>query len=150
DNFIETFGIQYEATYQPQNWESACTHQARAELPMFNWKVRLTVGNQTFETDYRVGHGNYERFRNRPIKTMSDVDDLAYMIQSGKQIGPNPSLRTMGRSLPKPLLRDVLYCLVSDADALDYPEFEEWAGNLGYDPDSRKGEAAYRACLATG
>lgn len=46
-----------------------------------------------------------------------------------------------------PLARDVLYSLVSDADVLDCGTFEEWAINLGYDPDSRKAESIYRACL---
>ena len=42
---------------------------------------------------------------------------------------------------------DVVNSLILDSDVLNYPTFEEWAGDLGYDPDSRKGEAIYRACL---
>lgn len=50
----------------------------------------------------------------------------------------------------KPILPDaanVIYVLVSDAGVLDCSTYEEWAGETGYDPDSRKGEAIYRACL---
>jgi hypothetical protein len=41
----------------------------------------------------------------------------------------------------------VLYCLISDADVLNYSTYEEWGPELGYDVDSRKGEATYRACV---
>lgn len=30
---------------------------------------------------------------------------------------------------------------------LDSSTFEEWANEFGYDPDSRKAEVIYRACL---
>lgn len=39
----------------------------------------------------------------------------------------------------------VLECLLSDSDVDNY-DFEEWARNLGYDPDSRKAEKTYKAC----
>lgn len=45
---------------------------------------------------------------------------------------------------------DVFRCVLSDADALDYGSFEEWASNYGFDTDSRKAEAMYRACVDTG
>lgn len=47
---------------------------------------------------------------------------------------------------PKP--GDVLNCLILDASGVDQP-FEDWASDLGYDPDSRKAEAVYRACQDT-
>lgn len=43
---------------------------------------------------------------------------------------------------------DVLECLRSDALSVDgAADFETWASDLGYDTDSRKAHAAYRACL---
>lgn len=52
---------------------------------------------------------------------------------------------------PHPKPADVLHSLLSDGDAyFDSLTFEEWAANLGFDPDSRKAEAAYRACDETG
>ena len=47
--------------------------------------------------------------------------------------------------LPEP--RDVIYSLVMDSDVLDAGGFESWAGDLGFDPDSRKAESIYRLCL---
>lgn len=49
----------------------------------------------------------------------------------------------------EPTAADVLSCLVSDADALDY-SFEEWCGNFGYDTDSRTAEKTYKACCKSG
>lgn len=51
----------------------------------------------------------------------------------------------------KPILPDavdVFYSLVSDSYVLNCASFEDWALEIGYDPDSRKAEETYRACLA--
>jgi hypothetical protein len=46
----------------------------------------------------------------------------------------------------EPTAADVLDCLASDASSLDSSRgFEDWARDLGYDPDSRKAESTYRA-----
>jgi hypothetical protein len=47
--------------------------------------------------------------------------------------------------LPDPA--DVIHSLVMDSSVLDAGGFEGWAGDFGYDTDSRSAEATYRACL---
>ena len=50
-----------------------------------------------------------------------------------------------------PTLLDVLSCCLSDfvdAKIFEESEFEWWGGELGYDTDSRKAEAIYRAVIA--
>lgn len=47
-----------------------------------------------------------------------------------------------------PTLAEVLDALAHDADGADQP-FEEWAADLGYDPDSRQAKQTYRACRAS-
>ena len=50
-----------------------------------------------------------------------------------------------------PNLEDVLSSLLLDGSAyFDAQRFEDWAADLGYDPDSRKAEAIWRACDETG
>lgn len=44
-----------------------------------------------------------------------------------------------------PIAADVLFCLVSDAQAGDQ-SFEDFASDFGYDVDSRKAEATWRTC----
>lgn len=46
----------------------------------------------------------------------------------------------------RPNLWGVLNCICMDADCLDY-DFEEWAENLGYNPDSKKAEKGYNLCV---
>lgn len=47
----------------------------------------------------------------------------------------------------RPEAAGVLYCLASDAGGVQNSRgFEDWAADLGYDADSRKAEAIYRAC----
>jgi hypothetical protein len=54
----------------------------------------------------------------------------------------------MGSALKDPPdAADVMYSLICDASGLDQP-FESWAGDYGYDADSRKAEAIYKACQA--
>ena len=49
--------------------------------------------------------------------------------------------------IPRPDIKDVLYSLILDSNVLNYPEFEEWASDCGYETDSRKAESIYRDCL---
>ncbi len=51
------------------------------------------------------------------------------------------------KAIDAPKADDVLQSLFRDADAIDYPEFEQWADDCGFDSDSRTGEAIYRQCL---
>ncbi len=54
-----------------------------------------------------------------------------------------------GRKL-RPDIIQFVYSIVSDADALDYNSFEDWAMYTGCDEDSRKAEATYKECLSIG
>jgi hypothetical protein len=52
-----------------------------------------------------------------------------------------------GGKAPDPTVVDVLYCLVADAwGVTNVSSFEEWCNDLGYDSDSRKAEAVFKAC----
>lgn len=51
-----------------------------------------------------------------------------------------------GHNGQEPTADDVISCLVFDSDCLDY-DFEEWASNLGYNPDSRKAYRTFDICL---
>jgi len=47
----------------------------------------------------------------------------------------------------EPTAADVLSSLLVDAAVEDYSSFEEWAADLGYNPDSRKAWGTYQGCL---
>ena len=86
-----------------------------------------------------------------PVKTPYDrrIKDQAirYTCETGRierTIGPYGVVKP-GKQ-PAPDMLDVLYGLVSDASVRHASTYEEWAGEYGYDTDSRKGEEIYRAC----
>ena len=69
-------------------------------------------------------------------------------------------LRYKGRSLTipffmgsantrEPSAADVLSCIISDATSGE-DSFEDFCSNLGYDSDSRKAEATFKACKKMG
>lgn len=52
-----------------------------------------------------------------------------------------------GELADEPTARDVLECLLSDASTVENESFEDFARGLGYDTDSRRAEATYRATV---
>lgn len=51
-----------------------------------------------------------------------------------------------GPALGEPTVADVVECLISDASGADQ-SFEDWCSDYGYDTDSRKDEATYKAVV---
>lgn len=52
-----------------------------------------------------------------------------------------------GHNGAEPTADEVLDCLASDAASIENARgFEDWASDLGYDPDSRKAEKIFKAC----
>lgn len=64
----------------------------------------------------------------------------------GKKLTTNYSMGAAHKGEPD--LASVLDSLRSDSDA-DGQTFEDWASNLGWDTDSRKAEACFKACKKT-
>lgn len=47
----------------------------------------------------------------------------------------------------RPTAVEVMDCLCADAAGIENATgFEDWAADLGYDPDSRRAEAIYKQC----
>lgn len=106
--------------------------------PSLNWNVTLQRNGHPFlTTDYMAGSGHAPSYK--PRTTLEENDAIIWECENGRHSFTKRPL--------KPDLRDVLYSLASDASVLDCSGFEDWASDLGYDTDSRKAEAIYRACL---
>lgn len=103
------------------------------------WRVTISRAGRSYQTEFTQGAG------------------CRHYKQSGKPIGMQPRTGKVGyfRDLVRitapdaPTLADVLHCVVSECDVVNYATFEDWAECFGYDTDSRKAEAIYRGCLAT-
>ena len=128
---------------------------------MFHFAVTVKRnGRHVLGTTYRCGKGHaIDRTTGKPFPWVGgkrtnkqrDIDDaINRAIESGQNERSGRSVGIRDVLWPAPDGADILWCLLSDASALDCGTFEEWASDLGYDTDSRKAEKTYRACLAIG
>ncbi len=149
DEYIDALGIEYTATFIPFS-ES---RNKGEKLKSLNWLVTLRKGHQEIKTDYMQGQGHVKGYKSKMGgMTMYEKEDqdtrLEKACEEGRWVTAILSTGSVfTKPHPGPLLKDVLYSLVMDSDALDYPTFEDWADCFGYDTDSRSGEKVYRACL---
>lgn len=145
---IASLGLTMTAVFVPQSQ----SRNKGDRTPSLNWRVTIAKAgtSATLTTDYMQGIGHLPKYTGRerlyPHAKMERERDAAEhgkvcatLMPSGHWYGAKP--------VPPPTIADVLHCLVSDADAIDYATFEEWADCFGYETDSRSGEATYRACL---
>lgn len=151
----ESMGLTMTAEFVP--WSKS--RNAGEKLPSLNWKVTLHKdGRPILTTDYMAGSGHCPAYK-ASVKELGNQksimrdEAIRYECEHGVKASViarypfPPSAEKGGANALKPELADVLHSLASDSDVLDYSNFEEWAENFGYDPDSRKGEGVYRACL---
>jgi hypothetical protein len=126
--------------------------------PSLNWRVTVEKnGRAILTTPYSAGTAHTPASKLPPSRDREVL--IAWEIENGY---PGAHVRfdhpqggrgawTASRKLgSKPLLPDavdVFSSLALDSDVLDSPRFEDWASELGYDPDSRSAEAIYRTCL---
>jgi hypothetical protein len=114
-----------------------------------------------FTTEYRKGCG-LRRWKTDAARNYSDGAPLPGLnVEPGERIphvgpyGIRPTIAVLehvnAHSEPEPpTLDEVLNALVMDCSSVRNGEtFDDWAGDFGYDTDSRKAEATYRACVET-
>jgi hypothetical protein len=114
------------------------------------WRVTFTSPRGKFETGYRQGIGHLPNYKQGRI-TLADEAVIKATLKTGHVCrwvdGFNQAKPTI-TALTPPTAADVVYSLMSDAEAADYATFEEWAAAAGYDTDSRSAEKIYNACRA--
>lgn len=132
--------------------------------PCIAYVVTVTCGERrdTFAYKLGVGHVDWQKAYAKldRVYTMPRLDgkDEVMICAMMKHRTPIDSLglaktaakvAMLQKVEPKP--EDMLSALVSDgAPAFDAQSFEDWAGDFGYDLDSRAAEAIYNACVDTG
>jgi hypothetical protein len=144
---IDDLALEYVAEFVPQSQ----SRNRDEKDPSLNWKVKITRGGQTLETDYTQGVGHLPGYNFGLSKKYDYREHVTQAAEKGvwsaSLANQTNGLLWGAKKLAPPPLADVLYSLASDADVLDHPTFESWASDFGYDADSRKAEATYRACL---
>jgi len=119
-----------------------------------NWRVTLERdGRAILTTDYSAGIGHCPSQKRAKRHSGGYTDREWEAIVSECETG-KATLRPIAYGVrpnhKKPLMPDeinVMYSLLMDSTVLGYNNYEDWALDTGYDPDSRAGVAMYRACL---
>ena len=133
---VAELGLTVESVFVP--WSES--RNKGEKLPSLNWVVSLKRnGALVWAGAYSAGCGHCPS-KEEPARRWECENGRKASAVRGRGTGPEL----------KPDAIDVLYSLVMDADALDAGGFEEWAGDLGYDVDSRKAEKTYNACIGIG
>lgn len=151
--FVASLGLVYTAEFVPMS-------QARErDAHGLNWGITIKRGRSTLTTPYFQGIAHVPGYkhdlfcRSLTLAQAEERDALLRACETGKAGGrwlPSLGVRVGTKPIPAPALLDVLFCLVSDASAIDSPTYEDWAAEYGYDKDSREGEKTYRQCLEIG
>jgi len=104
---------------------------------MSHWAVTILKDGQSLQVEYSMGaaHRHYPHSR-RPVKLPYNGRISVDELNRNKRSIPN-----------NPTLADVMYSVVSDAQAVAYGQtFEDFAAEFGYDEDSRTAERAFNGC----
>lgn len=134
--------------------------------PHIAYTVALNFkGKRCLTTPYKLGVGHVDPKKIRTGTTLAaargfSIDDesllMTWQSKPGAQFKDKARWADVAAKVAKwqkvqPTLSDVLHSLLSDGDAFfNAQSFEDWASDFGYDADSRKAEAIYRACDAIG
>lgn len=132
--FLTAHGAVFSSVFVP--W-SQHTHDEKQRYGLA-YDVTLTQGRRAYTTRYSQGAAYL------PSWAHHMTIEKAEACQRESETGLHGCLPIL------PSVVDVMACLASDASALDCVSFEEWAGDFGYDTDSRKAEGVYNACVACG
>lgn len=126
-----------------------------------NWRVTLLhsrVGTATqggrynvaiLTTNYTAGIGHAPAYKAHKVGTerwtVDGVKAIEHETETGRKFHPGSFVTSGAAILPD--TTSVIAALVSDYSVIDYATYEEWARDMGYDEDSRKGEKVYRDSL---
>lgn len=137
-----------------------------------NWpciEYTLRISNErrqiVWTGEYRLGVGHVQwpsaaivaaNYHSSTRGLTSDEENVCRIHARGQTVKKTPEgLATEASAAAKlakiqevaPNLNDVCHSLLSDGSAFfDGQRFEDWAADMGYDADSRKAEATFRAC----
>lgn len=99
-----------------------------------HWKVTIKTHGETELFNYYTGTGHRKLIKGALPAPKCGKNAIAYIEwekRNLKPVNPHPA--------------DILYCLLSDAEAID-TSFSNWCDHFGYDEDSRKAFDTYTQC----
>ena len=144
DQYLTEQGITYEAKFRRQVPESKKPSDLQIKWYTF-------FNGECFDFFTGIAHmpkPMYEKYGRLTRYTQRDWDALCLIVCDGRYPATAGTSRLWSdQKCFQPTAASVLYCLLSDSDVENYRTYDEWASDLGYDPDSRSGEQTFNACL---
>lgn len=143
-NTLEALGLTCEFKFIPFSQ----SRNKAEKYPSLNYSVTcLRNGKAFLTTDYSMGCAHVPGYKQMD-KSFDHANMIKAACETGKKAKYFVNTGFIGKGEPiLPSIEDVYYSLIINSSVLDYSTFESWASDFGYDPDSRKGEKIYRACL---
>ena len=159
---IDELGLSIKAEFVPFSKSRNFEPDVKIDKRSLNWQVTLVHdGRDILTTDYSAGIAHCPGYKELGYRlnnrmTLAEAGVIVYETEHGRhgrwfetyhgRWFETYAVPTGGKPIT-PDSKDVIYCLITDADVLDYSSFEEWATSFGYDPDSRKANIIYQAGL---
>lgn len=98
-----------------------------------------------FVDKYNIVINNERTDANPNVPDWHDADHWKVTLKRGEKEMVIYFSKGYGHQGKEPDIEEVLECLMMDAiEIINSSNFEEWAENLGFDPDSRKAERIYK------
>jgi hypothetical protein len=140
---LDKHNLTVESVFVPLSW----SRNKGEKSPSLNWKVTLKQnGRDILTTDYSAGYAHAPSYKQGNFNTVDGRQAVIDECEKGFKV--TGTFRFQDKKSPiLPNDQDVIYSLLTDSEVLEYACFEDWAGEFGYDADSRKDEQIYNACL---
>lgn len=149
DQAIEKYNLRIESRFIPFR-ES---RNKDNEFKSLNWKVSIFRGvRKILEIDYSCCEGHCPAYKKKwespYLKKLAIDAEVTYGRIAKKGFGSiGIAVHTSKDQKIEPDIRDVICCVVRDADVINYSDFNSWAYEYGYDTDSRKAFDMYQECV---
>lgn len=139
--WADKHGFKIDSEFVPL---SKSRNKGNTENPTLNWRVTIQgVG----AIDYSMGYAHTMAYKHKPKGAAVHCIDVWDAIMAECETGRNAFPQGRNQRV-QPDLCSILASVALEYGVLDYASFEEWAGDFGYDVDSRKAESIYRDSLA--
>lgn len=151
NDIIKSLGLEIKSKFVP----FSVSRNSDEEYKSLNWKVTITSGTKVINVNYTKGVGSLPYPQTSFGVTNYQKRMINEAIDSAVETGIARKLTVVDKDIkflpgnaifPIPTLQEVLYSLSSDADVKNYLTYEQWASDMGFDTDSRKGEKIYDDC----